>query len=83
MPDPAATAAAYAATVGIAVPPGPGAVPGEREVRIGDHGIRLVPPADGPAGARAASEPRARVAISATAGGRALRDLFGMRLARL
>jgi len=94
VPDPAAAAAAYAATVGIVVPPGPGVVPGEREVRIGDHGIRLVPPgtpagappatpAGAPAGAPPASEPRARVAISATAGGRVLRDLVGVRFARL
>jgi hypothetical protein len=55
--------------VGIAVPPGPGAVPGEREVRIGEHSVRLVPPggdppcAGGPAGDSAgepaASEPAA------------------------
>jgi len=69
VPDPRAAAAAYASTVGIAVPPGPGAVPGEREVRIGEHSVRLVPPggdppcAGGPAGDSAgepaASEPAA------------------------
>jgi catechol 2,3-dioxygenase-like lactoylglutathione lyase family enzyme len=80
VPDPRATAAADASTVGILVPPGPGAVPGDREGRIGEHGIRLVPP---PAGDAAASQPEARVAISATASGRVLRDLFGVRFARL
>jgi hypothetical protein len=80
VPDPAATAAAYAAVIGVAVPPGPGPVPGEREVRIGEHGVRLVPP---PGDDVAASEPAARVAIAGTAGGRVLRDLFGVRFARL
>jgi len=80
VPDPAATAAAYASVVGVAVPPGPGPVPGEREARIGGHGIRLVPPS---AGGVAASEPAARVAIAGTAGERVLRDLFGVRFARL
>jgi hypothetical protein len=79
VPDPAATSAACAAVLGVAVPPGPGPTPGEREVRIGEHGIRLVPP---PSGA-ATSEPVARVAIAGTAGGRVLRDLFGVRFARL
>ncbi len=102
VPDPKAAAGAYAATVGIVVPPGPGAVPGDREVRIGDHSVRLVPPggraASGVAGVAAtsepgvsepvasepaASEPIARVGISATAGSRVLRDLFGVRFARL
>jgi len=98
VPDPRAAAAAYASTVGIAVPPGPGAVPGEREVRIGEHSVRLVPPggdppcAGGPAGDSAgepaasepaASEPTARLGISATAGKRVLCDLFGIRFARL
>jgi hypothetical protein len=88
VPDPAATAAAYAATIGLAVPPGPGPVPGEREVRIGEHSIRLVPPGvspsgDAAAGAAAASEPAAHVGILASAGGRVLRDLFGVRFARL
>jgi hypothetical protein len=79
VPDPA-TAAAYASVVGVAVPPGPGPVPGEREARIGEHGIRLVPPS---AGGGAAPEPAARVAIAGTAGQRVLRDLFGVRFARL
>lgn len=79
-PDPGATAAAYAAVVGVAVPPGAGPVPGEREARIGEHGIRLVPPA---AGAVTVSEPAARVGISGNAGERVLRDLFGVRFARL
>ena len=88
VPDPKATAAAYASTVGIVVPPGPGAVPGDREVRIGEQSVRLVPPGDGRPGDAAASappsaEPVARVGISATAGGRVLRDLFGIRFARL
>jgi hypothetical protein len=80
VPDPAATAATYASVVGVVVPPGPGPVPGEREVRIGAHGVRLVPlPGDD----AAASEPVARVAIAGTAGERVLRDLFGVRFARL
>jgi len=95
VPDPKATAAAYASTVGIVVPPGPGAVPGEREVRIGEQSVRLVPPGAGPAGVAisaardavardaAAFEPAARVGILATAGERVLRDLFGVRFARL
>ncbi len=101
VPDPKAAAGAYAATVGIVVPPGPGAVPGDREVRIGDHSVRLVPrggraaggipgaaATSGPAGepgasGPGASGPRARVGISATAGARVLRDLFGVRFARL
>ncbi len=80
VPDPAAVAAAYAAVLGVAVPPGPGSVSGEREVRVGEHGIRLVPPG---AGDVAAAEPPARVGISGTAGDRVLRDLFGVRFARL
>jgi hypothetical protein len=80
VPDPAATAAAYASVLGVVIPPGPGPIPGEREVRIGEHGIRLVPP---PGDGVAASEPAARVAIAGTAGGRVLRDLFGVRFARL
>ena len=80
MPDPSAAAAAFTAVLGVAVPPASGPVPGEREVRIGEHGIRLVPPR---AGGLAAAEPPARVGISGTAGDRALRDLFGLRFARL
>jgi hypothetical protein len=80
VPDPAATAAAYASVLGVVVPPGPGPIPGEREVRIGEHGVRLVSP---PGADAAASEPVARVAIAGTAGGRVLRDLFGVRFARL
>lgn len=79
VPDPKAAAESYARTVGVAVPPGPGPVPGERETRIGEHGIRLVPVHTGDA----ASEPPARVAIAATTGERTLRDLFGVRFARL
>lgn len=79
VPDPKAAAESYMRILGVAVPPGPGAVPGERQARIGEHGIRLVPVATG----EAASEPAARVAITGTAGGRALADLFGVRFARL
>ncbi len=79
VPDPTAAAEAYARIIGVVVPPGPGPVPGERETRIGEHGIRLVPISTG----EAASEPAARVAIAATAGERTLRDLFGVRFARL
>jgi hypothetical protein len=104
VPDPKVSAAAYASTMGIAVPPGPGSVPGDREVRIGGQSVRLVPQGGasasvgGPAGdgfasaaaasapaasEPAASEPAARVGISATAGNRVLRDLLGVRFARL
>ena len=79
VPDPKATAAACAGVVGVPVPPGPGLVPGEREVRIGGHGLRLVPASVGDA----AGVPAARVGISATTGERILRDLFGVRFARL
>ena len=79
VPNPKAAAENYARILGVTVPPGPGAVPGERETRIGEHGIRLVPVATG----HAASEPAARVAITGTAGGRALADLLGVRFARL
>jgi hypothetical protein len=80
VPDPKATAAACAGVVGVPVPPGPGPVPGERETRIGEHGLRLVPASVGDA---APSGPIARVGISATAGDRVLRDLVGVRFARL
>lgn len=88
VPDPKAVAAGYASTVGIVVPLGPSAVPGEREVRIGEQSMRLVRPGDlpvggGPTGEQDASEPAARVGISATAGERVLRDLLGVRFARL
>jgi hypothetical protein len=84
VPDPAATAADYARTLGLAVPPGPGAVPGEREGRVGDHGIRLVPAPSVPAGGDgAADDPAARVGIRGTAGGRVIRDLLGVRFVRL
>jgi hypothetical protein len=97
VPDPAAVAAAYAAMLGIGVLPGPGAVPGEREVRIGEQAVRLVPARGNDAAAlpSAASpsaalhaaapspSPAARVGISGTGGARVLRDLFGVRWARL
>ena len=80
--DPATTAAACARVVGIRVPPGPGAVPGELEVRIGGHGLRLVPPSTG-TGPGPTPVPLARVGIAGTAGPHALVDLFGIRFARL
>ncbi len=80
VPDPAAAARAYAAVAGVAVPPGAGSVPGDREGWLGDHRIRLVPPS---AGTGAAFEPTARVGIAGTAGPRVLRDLLGVRFARL
>jgi len=83
VPDPKATATAYASAVGIVVPPGPGAVPGEREAQIGEQSVRLVPLGGEPVGDAAGSEPDARVGIRATAGGRVLRDLLGVRFARL
>jgi len=79
VPDPQAAAARYASTLGLAVPPGPGVVPGARETRVGEHAIRLVPASGGDD----AFAPSARVGISATAGSRAVRDLFGVRFARL
>jgi hypothetical protein len=79
--DTAAVAVAYERTVGVALPPGPGAVPGEREGIVGEHRVRLVPvPA---AGVGAARVPVARVGIAGTAGGHVLADLFGVRFARL
>ncbi len=81
--NPATVAAAYAATVGVAVPPGPGAAPGGREARIGEHWVRLVPLGNRATGEPAASEPAARVGIRGTAGRRVIRDLFGVRFARL
>ena len=79
--DPASVAAACAATVGLALPPGPGAVPGDREGRIGGHGIRLVPAR--PGDARPGAAPSARVGIAGGGGARVLVDLFGVRFARL
>jgi hypothetical protein len=76
--DPRAVAEAYRQVVGLDVPPGPGAVPGERETRVGEHWIRLVPPATG-----TGSQPCARVGIAGTVGPHALADLFGVRFARL
>jgi hypothetical protein len=76
--DPAAVATAYERIVGVVVPPGAGAVPGEREGVVGDHRLRLVPRTPGDA-----SIPPARVGIAGTAGGHALADLFGVRFARL
>jgi hypothetical protein len=77
--DPAATAAAWERTVGIVLPPGPGAVPGEREGTVGEHRLRLVPASSG----GAAGVPTARVGIAGTAGGHVLVDLLGVRFARL
>ena len=77
--DPAATADAYLRFVGVSLPPGPGSVPGEREGRVGEHGIRLVPASS----ATAQGVPAARVGIAGTAGPHALADLFGVRFARL
>jgi hypothetical protein len=95
VPDPAATAAACSATVGLVLPPGAGAVPGTREGRVGEHAIRLVPaagagaaPADA-AGRRPAlpaglgTEPAARVGIAGTTGEHVLADVAGVRFARL
>jgi hypothetical protein len=79
VPDPRATAAAWERTLGVALPPGPGAVPGEREGTVGPHRLRLVPAAT----PGAAGVPAARVGIAGTAGGHVLVDLFGVRFARL
>lgn len=91
VPDPRAIAEAYERTVGVAVAPGPGAVPGEREGTIGEHRLRLVPiPAAGVVGGPggvggpgAEGVPPARVGIAGTAGRHVLADLLGIRLARL
>ncbi len=66
--DPEAVAASYARTVGVTVPPGAGSVPGERETRVGDHGIRLVPPAAATMGTGAAGEGSGAATVSAGAG---------------
>jgi len=79
VPDPAAVARSYERTVGVVLPPGAGAVPGEREGRVGEHGIRLVPATPASTG----TAPPARVGIAGTAGPHALADLFGVRIARL
>lgn len=77
--DPAAVAGRIERTVGVALPPGPGAVPGEREGAVGEHRLRLVPAsAGGPSGT-----PPARVGIAGTTGPHALADLSGVRFARL
>jgi hypothetical protein len=60
--DPAATSEAYARVVGVAVPPGPGPVPDERETRVGEHRIRLVPAA-AVAGRAAGAGGRAPLAV--------------------
>jgi len=80
VPDPGAAAASWAAVVGVAIPPGPGPIPGEREARIGEHRIRLVPL---PRDTAPATEPPARIGIAGTAGRHELRDLLGVRFARL
>ncbi len=76
---PAAVAGAIERTVGLPLPPGPGAVPGEREGVVGEQRLRLVP-ASTPG---AAGMPPARVGIAGSAGPHALVDLFGIRFARL
>jgi hypothetical protein len=82
--DPAAVAAAYERTVGMALPPGPGAVPGEREGLVGEHRVRLVPAAAAlGTGVPRTGAPPARVGIAGTAGGHVLADLLGVRFARL
>jgi hypothetical protein len=77
--DPAAAARQMERSVGVALPPGPGAVPGEREGIVGEHRLRLVPASV----AGAAEVPPARVGIAGTAGGHVLVDLVGVRFARL
>jgi len=76
--DPPALASEYESVVGVRVPPGPGAAPGEREALVGVHRIRLVLPPPGPAEA-----PAARVGIAGTAGPHVVVDRFGVRFARL
>jgi len=77
--NPAAAAESWGRTVGVVLPPGAGAVPGEREGRVGDHAVRLVPAS----AAATDAVPPARIGISGTAGPHALVDLFGVRIARL
>jgi len=77
--DPAAVAGRIERTVGVVLPPGPGAVPGDREGAIGEHRLRLVPTSAG----GAPGVPSARVGIAGTAGPHVLVDLFGVRFARL
>jgi hypothetical protein len=77
--DPAAAAAQIERTVGVALPPGPGAVPGEREGRVGEHRLRLVPAS----GAGAAGMPATRVGIAGSSGPHVLVDRSGVRFARL
>jgi hypothetical protein len=86
--DPAAVAETYRREVGVALPPGPGSVPGAREARVGAQVIRLVPPgpgrpAVGDAAGGARGVPAVRVGVAGTASRHAMADLFGIRFARL
>jgi hypothetical protein len=70
--DPAAVAAVCEGTVGVALPPGPGAIPGEREGMVGEHRVRLVPMAAAAApGAAGASRSAAGATALGAAGGSA------------
>jgi hypothetical protein len=75
VPDPVSLAAACAAVVGLAVPPGPGVIPGERETRIGEHGLRLVPRrVDGATAVPAAAAGESAGALGGPAAGRSEPD---------
>lgn len=77
--DPAVVAGRIERTVGVAISPGPGAVPGEREGAVGEHRLRLVPASAG----GVPGIPSARVGIAGTTGPHALVELYGVRFARL
>ena len=77
VPDPAALAAAWDLAVGVAFVPGPGPDPLDREARVGEQAIRLVPPTAG--------DPSARIGILGVDGGRehVLVERFGCRFVRV
>ncbi len=77
MEDPGAVAAAWKAAAGLAFGPGPGPDPRDREARVGEQAIRLVPPTPG--------DPPARIGILGVDGGRehVLVERFGCRFVRV
>lgn len=75
--DPVAVAVAWGVAAGVAFGPGPGPDPLDREARVGEQSIRLVPPTPG--------DPPARIGILGVDGGRehVLVERFGCRFVRV
>jgi hypothetical protein len=75
--DPAPVAAGWERVVGLAFAPGPGPDPLDREARVGEQAIRLVPPTPG--------DPPARIGILGVDGGHehVLVERFGCRFVRV